>query len=95
LHGSSAIVLESEAISLHLKQCLASLPKDETSLVVLIRAALNEPRERLIELVDDWLVDTMQGQPRNKRRQRKNCRCEADSKIPSEGRDAVVKTAHH
>jgi hypothetical protein len=64
-----AIGLESEASSLHLKQCLVSLPKEETSLVALVRAALNEPCERLIELVDDWLVDSMQGQPRNKRRQ--------------------------
>jgi hypothetical protein len=94
-HGSEAIELESEAISLHLKQCLVSLPKEETALVALVRAALNEPQERLIELVDDWLVATMQGQPRNKRHQRKNRRCDADSKIPSEGRDAVVKTAHH
>jgi hypothetical protein len=69
-HGSSAIELESEAISLHLKQYLVSLPKQETSLVALVRATLNEPRERLIELVDGWLVDTIQGQPRNKRRQR-------------------------
>jgi hypothetical protein len=48
-----AIELESEASSLHLKQSLVSLPKEETSLVALVRAALNEPRERFIELVDD------------------------------------------
>jgi hypothetical protein len=60
-----AIELESEASSLHLKQSLVSLPKEETSLVALVRAALNEPRERFIELVHDWLVDSMQGQPRN------------------------------